>query len=76
MWRQLAVMLFVLVVAHTASALPISEVLTVENSTHLTNTQIEQQPTSVFDDNEPEDLLNLPRLNRISPALFLSLIHI
>ena len=70
MWRQLAVMLFVLVVAHTASALPISEVLTVENSTHLTNTQIEQQPTSVFDDNEPEDLLNLPRLNRISPTLF------
>lgn len=70
MWRQLAVMLFVLVVAHTASALPISEVLTVENSTHLTNTQIEQQPTSVFDDSEPEDLLNLPRLNRISPTLF------
>lgn len=70
MWRQLAVMLFVLVVAHTASALPIPDAFNDGYSTHTKNSQIEQQTTSIFDDVEPKDLFSIQRLNRISPALF------
>ena len=72
MWRKLTVMLFLLVLAQTANALPISETFNDESSTDVSIFQIEQQTVSTFDNNESEDLFNLPRLNRLSPSLFSS----
>ncbi len=63
-------MLFLLVLAQTANALPISETFNCESSKHISICQIEQKTASVFDNNESEDSFNLPRLNRLSPSLF------
>jgi len=69
MWRKLTVLLFLMILAQTANALPISQTnsQSLESSSTLL---IELQNTSVFDNDESEDLFNLPRLNRLSPSLF------
>lgn len=67
MWHKLTVMLFLMTLAQIANALPISETFNDESSIHITSSQIEQQTTSTY---EQEDLYNLPRLNRLSPSLF------
>ena len=70
MWRKLTVMLFLLVLAQVANALPIFEIINDKSLHHIYVPQIEQQSASVFDSDESEDLFNLPRLNRLSPSLF------
>ncbi|NQY63744.1 MAG: hypothetical protein HRT38_08390 [Alteromonadaceae bacterium] len=70
MWHKLTVMLFLLVLAQTANALPIPEPSNDAPSHHVYIPQIEQQSASAFDTGESEDLFNLPRLNRLSPSLF------
>ncbi|MEI6893207.1 MAG: hypothetical protein V5789_00935 [Colwellia sp.] len=70
MWRKLTVMLFLFVLAQTANALPISEMLHDESSKPISTYQIEQPKTSVFDHDESEDSFNLPRFNRFSLSLF------
>lgn len=72
MWRKLTLMLFLFVLARTASALPIPETPSDEFSKHAQSSQvfqIEQQVTEA-DNDEPKDLFNLPRVNRLSPPLF------
>jgi hypothetical protein len=70
MWRKLTLMLFLLVLAQTANALPSLEPSSDATSHHVYIPQIEQQSTLNFDSDESEDLFNLPRLNRLSPSLF------
>ncbi|WP_057830779.1 hypothetical protein [Colwellia sp. TT2012] len=70
MWRKLAVMLFLLVLAQTASALPISENIADDSANNVSIAQIDQQTAPFFDSDEPEDVFNLPRLNRLTPSLF------
>jgi len=70
MWRKLTVMLFLLVLAQTANALPSLEIIDKESLNHVSFSQAEQQSVSVFDNDESEDSFNLPRLNRLSPSLF------
>jgi len=70
MWRNLTVMLFLMVLAQTANALP-STALSHDNiSFHANVALTEHQGASAFDTDESEDLFNLPRLNRYSPSLF------
>ncbi len=70
MWRKLTVMLFLMVLAQTANAMPIPETFSDESSTHITTSQTELQTASIYVNDESEDLFNLPRLNRLSPSLF------
>ncbi|NQY49259.1 MAG: hypothetical protein HRT50_09135 [Colwellia sp.] len=70
MWRKLAVMLFLLVLAQTANALPISEKIDDDSASNVSIAQIDQQTASFFDSDEPEDVFNLPRLTRLTPSLF------
>ena len=65
MWRKLTVMLFLIVLAQTANALPISE-----SSEQISISQIELQNPSTYDNDGSEDSFSLPRLNRLSPSLF------
>ena len=69
MCRKLTVMLFLLVLAQTANALPSPESLNDVTSHHVYDPQAEQENASNFDDDQ-EYLFNLPRLNRLSPSLF------
>ncbi|KGJ96884.1 hypothetical protein [Colwellia psychrerythraea] len=69
MWRKLAVMLFLLVLAQAANALPISE--NNDNSAkNVSIAQIEQQTAATLDNDEPEDVFNVPRLTRLTPSIF------
>ncbi|MEW6996890.1 hypothetical protein AADZ86_04190 [Colwelliaceae bacterium BS250] len=70
MWRKLTVMLFLLVLAQTANALPIQEPSSDASSHHVYTPQIEQQSAATFDSDESESLFNLPILNRLNPSLF------
>jgi hypothetical protein len=70
MWRKLTVMLFLLVLAQTANALPISEIIHDISSTSVESTQQEQKLTAVFDNDDQEGLFNLPRVNTLNPSLF------
>ena len=63
-------MLFLLVLAQTANALPSLEINDKDSLNHISFSQLEQQSVSVFDNDESEDSFNLPRLNRLSPSLF------
>jgi len=68
MWRKLTVLLFLLVLAQTANALPISETLHLENTNTIS--QVEQHTAINLDNDEPDNLFNLPRFHQISPSLF------
>lgn len=70
MWRKLTAMLFLLVLAQTANALPSVEPFGDTTSPQTYTSQIEYQSASGFDVDEPEDLFNPTRLNRHSPSLF------
>jgi hypothetical protein len=70
MWRKLTIMLFLLVLAQTANALPNLGFIDKEFLNHVSFSQAEQQSVSIFDKNESKDSFNLPRLNRLSPSLF------
>ncbi len=70
MWRKLAVMLFLLVLAQTANALPIPETIQDNSARQVSIPQIEQQSASAFDNNESQDSVNLLNFNRLSPSLF------
>ncbi|UUO25045.1 hypothetical protein FGD67_18905 [Colwellia sp. M166] len=69
MWRKLTVMLFLLVLAKTASALPIAELFHDNAAIDKIVTQIEQKTVSL-DTDEPEVLYNLPRTNGFNASLF------
>jgi len=73
-----------MIIALTANALPISE-MSFDSSHHTNNAEystntlsleiikqirVEYQPASIFDNEEQEDLFNLPRLTRLNPSLF------
>jgi hypothetical protein len=70
MWHRLTVMLFLVVLAQTANALPIHKILDDAHLVSVEITQVEQQSASIFDKHEPENLFNLPSLHRLSPSLF------
>lgn len=70
MWRKLAVMLFLFVLAQTANALPISKNINDDSANNVSTSQIEQKTASFFDSDEPEDVFNLPRLTRLTATLF------
>ncbi len=76
MWRKLAVMLFLLVLAQTANALPISETSQINAAIEASISQVEQQKASMHNNDEPEDLFNLSTLTRLSPSLFSAEIQI
>ncbi len=70
MWRKLTALLFLLVLAQTANALPSLEIIDKESLNLVSFSQAEQQSVSVFDNDDSEDSFTLPRLNRLSPSLF------
>jgi len=69
MWRKLTVMLFLLILAKTAGALPIVELSNDNSSSHEVASQIAQK-TDSLDTDEPEVLYNLPRNNSFNASLF------
>ncbi|WP_077284672.1 hypothetical protein [Cognaticolwellia aestuarii] len=69
MWRKLTVMLFLLILAKTAGALPIVELSNDNSSSHEVASQIAQK-TDSLDTDEPEVLYNLPRSNTFNASLF------
>lgn len=69
MWRKLTVMLFLLMLAKTAGALPIVELSNDNFSSHEVASQIVQKTVSL-DTDEPEVLYNLPRNNTFNASLF------
>ncbi|WP_426370337.1 hypothetical protein [Pseudocolwellia sp. HL-MZ7] len=80
MWRKLTILLFLLVLAKTASALPISKFSHDDCSIAHSSSQIEFQTNlasdldidfdSSLDTDEPEVLYNLPRTTRLNASLF------
>ncbi len=76
MWRKLTVMLFLLVLAQTASALPIHETLTYEKTKAVSVSQAEQHTAENINNDETENLFNLPRLHQVSPSVFSAEIQI
>jgi len=72
MWRKLTVLLFLFVLAQTANALPIPEIFHVENinTNNISISHVEQHTAVNFDNDEPDNLFNLPRFQQISPSLF------
>ena len=74
MWRKLTVMLFLMILAQAANASSIAKVNSQSFETNsikqLSITLSEQLLASSADNDESEDLFNLPRLTRISPSLF------
>lgn len=68
-WRKLTVMLFLLVLAKTASALPIAELFHESATIVKTVAQIEQKTVSL-DTDQPDVLYNLPRTNGFNASLF------
>ena len=70
MFGKLITLLFLLVLAQAANALPILKTDNYISTTPISNPQSEQQTVSVFDDYESENLFNLPSLNRLSSLLF------
>lgn len=74
MWRKLTVMLFLMILAQAANASAIAKVNShsfEKNSIkQLSITLSEQLLASSADNDESEDLFNLPRLTRISPSIF------
>ena len=69
-WRKLTVMLFLLVLANTASALPIAEVFNYNHSANELVFQVDQRSAADFDNETPEVLYNLPRTNGVNASLF------
>lgn len=72
MWRKLAVILFLLILAQTANASSFSTVPhdSEHYSHHIQTSKIEKQQASIFNNDDSQDLFNLPRLNRHSASLF------
>ena len=78
MWRKLTILLFLLVLAKTASALPISKISSDDYSVAHNTSQIAFQTNvdgdfdfdSSIDTDEPEVLYNLPRTSRLNASLF------
>ena len=70
MFGKLTTMLFLLVLAQAANALPILEIDNHISATPISSPQSEQQTVSVLDDDKSENLFNLPSLNRLSSLLF------
>ncbi|WP_441003964.1 hypothetical protein [Pseudocolwellia agarivorans] len=78
MWRKLTILLFLLVLAKTASALPISKINNDDYSVAYNTSQIALQTNvdgdfdfdSSIDSDEPEVLYNLPRTSRLNASLF------
>ena len=70
MWHKLTIMLFLFVLAQAANALPISEIFHDGASTPFSNTQSDHKLTLNFDNEDSDNLFNLPRVNTFSPSLF------
>lgn len=70
MWRKLTVMLFLLVLAQTASASPIPESQKFDSTEVVSISQVEEHRAANLDNDKPEHLFNLPRLHQVSPSLF------
>jgi hypothetical protein len=70
MWRKFTLMLFLLVLAQTANALPSPKITDKGFLNHSSFSQTAQQSASIFDNDDSEDSFNISRLNRLSPLLF------
>ncbi|KGK00061.1 hypothetical protein [Thalassotalea sp. ND16A] len=68
MWRSLTIALVFFILAQTANALSCADVNINSYSQSVQTSPIEQPSASL--DDELEDLLNLPRLNRTSASIF------
>ena len=69
MWRKLTAMLFLIVLAQTANALPIAD-LDISNAHNVTISLNELTSNSSADTDSPEDLFNLPRTVAPSSSVF------
>lgn len=64
--------------AQTAIALPIPQIMNIETSISVSSLspisfeQKNNEAASIFENDESQDLFNLPRLNRLSPSLFIA----
>jgi hypothetical protein len=76
MWRKLTLMLFLFVLAQTASALPITETLTYEDTKTVSISQMDLNVVQNIDNDEQKNQYNLPRFNQVSPSLFSAEIQI
>ena len=72
MWRKFTLVLFLLILAQTANASSISTVphASEHYSHHIQKSKIEKQQASIFNNNDSQNLFNLPRLNRHNASLF------
>ena len=69
MWRKLTAMLFLIVLAQTANALPIAD-LEISDTHNVSISLNDLTSKSAADNDSPEDLFNLPRTFAPSASLF------
>lgn len=70
MFRKLTLLLFLLVLAQAANALPILETIHDTPATSASFSQSDQQIDFTFDNDDYNHLFNLPSVNRLSSLLF------
>ena len=71
MWRKIITLLFLIVLAQSSNAWShLEDSKNNSDRNELSISFTEQLNTSIFDDDKPENLFNLPKLSRFSPSLF------
>jgi hypothetical protein len=76
MWRNLSIVFFLFVLAQTANALPSENFVENASSSPLAlpfeikNVETSISDISLFDESEPEDVFNLPRIYQASASVF------
>ncbi|MFB0980981.1 MAG: hypothetical protein ACI9YH_004586 [Colwellia sp.] len=76
MWRNFSILLCLFVLAQTANALPIENLVQNASSSPLTlpleinNVETSISDISLLDESEPEEVFNLPRIYQASASVF------
>jgi len=70
MWRFITIFFMLFLLAQNADALSISAHTENNLDQHSDVVKIDQQASTTFDHQNPQDLFNLPRINSISPTTF------
>ena len=78
MWRKLTVLLFLLILANSASALEIAELFNDSHLTYEVATQVDpiEQVNTALEHENSDVLYNLPRTNGVNASLFTAEIQI